>query len=82
MRSIPSETTGYALRVDARPRPRIAVDGLTFEVGLALGASPRQRTAGMIRRSVRLAAVPVIDSTKTMGIVSRTPPGVCSRSSS
>jgi len=33
MRSIPSETMGYALRVDAHLQPRIAVDGLTFEVG-------------------------------------------------
>jgi putative ABC transport system permease protein len=40
-----------------------------IEAALALGASPRQCTAGIIRRSVRLAMVPVIDSTKTMGIV-------------
>ena len=33
------------------------------------GASPRQSTSGLVRRSVRLAMVPVIDSTKTMGIV-------------
>src|SRR5450759_2315221 len=32
MRSIPSETMGYALRVDAHLQPRIAVEGLTFEV--------------------------------------------------
>jgi len=48
---------------DARDRrPQI-------EAGLALGASPRQCTAALIRRSVRLAMVPVIDGTKTMGIV-------------
>ena len=40
-----------------------------IEAVLALGASPRQCTADIIRRSVRLAMVPVIDSTKTMGIV-------------
>ncbi len=40
-----------------------------IEAALALGASPRQCTADIIRRSVRLAMVPVIDSTKTMGIV-------------
>src|SRR5450756_933660 len=33
MRSIPSETMGYALRVEAHLQPRIAVEGLTFEVG-------------------------------------------------
>ena len=35
----------------------------------SLGASPRQCTANIIRRAVRFAMVPVIDSTKTMGIV-------------
>ena len=40
-----------------------------IEAALALGASPRQCTASVMRRSVRLAMVPVIDSTKTMGIV-------------
>jgi putative ABC transport system permease protein len=40
-----------------------------IEAALALGASPRQCTASIIRRPVRLAMVPVIESTKTMGIV-------------
>jgi putative ABC transport system permease protein len=40
-----------------------------IEAGLALGASPRQCTQTIVRRSVRLAMVPIIDSTKTMGIV-------------
>jgi len=40
-----------------------------IETALALSASPRQCTASVIRRSVLLAMVPVIDSTKTMGIV-------------
>ena len=40
-----------------------------IEARLALGAAPRQCTAEIVRRSVRLAMVPVIDSTKTMGIV-------------
>lgn len=42
-------------------RPRI-------DAALALGASPRQCTASVMRRSVRLDMVPVIGSTKTMGI--------------
>ena len=40
-----------------------------IEAALALGASPRQSVQGLVRRAVRLAMVPVIDSTKTMGIV-------------
>ncbi len=42
---------------------------LQIEAALALGASPRQATAAITRRAVRLAMVPVIDSTKTTGIV-------------
>jgi putative ABC transport system permease protein len=58
-----ASVTAVRLVQDARDRrPQI-------EAGLALGASPRQCTADVIRRSVRLAMVPVIDSTKTMGIV-------------
>jgi len=40
-----------------------------IEAALALGASPRQCKASVIRRSLRLAMVRVIDSRKTMGIV-------------
>ncbi len=40
-----------------------------IEASLALGASPRQSTVSLARRSVRLAMVPVIDSTKTTGLV-------------
>ena len=40
-----------------------------IEAALALGASPRQCTASVTRRSVRLAMVPSINSTKTMPIV-------------
>ncbi len=45
---------------DQRPR---------LEAALALGASPRYSSRSIVRRSVRLAMLPVIDSTKTMGIV-------------
>ena len=55
--------TAVRLVQDARDRRA------QIEAALALGASPRQCTASIIRRSVRLAMVPVIDSTKTMGIV-------------
>lgn len=40
-----------------------------IEAALALGATPRQAADTVIRRSVRLAVVPIVDSTKTMGLV-------------
>jgi putative ABC transport system permease protein len=40
-----------------------------IEAGLALGASPHQSTRVIARRSVQLAMVPVIDATKTTGLV-------------
>lgn len=40
-----------------------------IEAALALGATPRQAAESIIRRSVRLAMVPIVDSTKTMGLV-------------
>lgn len=40
-----------------------------IEAALALGATPRQAAEGIIRHSVRLAMVPIVDSTKTMGLV-------------
>ncbi|HOT24586.1 MAG TPA: iron export ABC transporter permease subunit FetB, partial [Thermoleophilia bacterium] len=58
-----ASVTVVRLLEDARDqRPRI-------EAALALGATPRQAADDLIRGSVRLAMVPVIDSTKTMGIV-------------
>lgn len=58
-----ASVTAVRLVQDARDRRA------QIEAALALGASPRQCTTSIIRRSVRLAMVPVIDSTKTMGIV-------------
>ena len=40
-----------------------------IEAALALGARPRQAAQTVLRRAVRLAMIPTIDSTKTMGIV-------------
>ena len=58
-----ASVTAVRLLEDAQAqRPRI-------EAALALGASPSQATHGIVSGSVRLAMVPVIDSTKTMGIV-------------
>ncbi len=58
-----ASVTAVRLLEDARARrPQI-------EAALALGASSRQSVQDLVRGSVRLAMVPVIDSTKTMGIV-------------
>jgi len=58
-----ASVTAVRLREDAADRrPQI-------EASLALGASARQSTAALARRSVRLAMVPVIDATKTTGLV-------------
>ncbi len=40
-----------------------------IEAALALGAAPRQAAHPVLRRAVRLAMIPVIDNTRTMGIV-------------
>lgn len=41
----------------------------TIEATLALGATARQATVGLARRSLRSGMIPVIDQTKTTGIV-------------
>jgi putative ABC transport system permease protein len=40
-----------------------------IEAALALAASPRQAARTVLRQSIRLAMIPIIDSTATMGIV-------------
>ncbi len=40
-----------------------------IEAALALGAAPRQAAHPVLRRSIRLAMIPIVDNTKTMGIV-------------
>jgi putative ABC transport system permease protein len=60
--NVASVTALRLLEDAADRRPQI-------EASLALGASPRQSTTGLARRSVRLAMVPVIDATKTTGLV-------------
>jgi putative ABC transport system permease protein len=58
-----ASVTAVRLLQDARDRrPQI-------EAGLALGASSHQSTRVIARRSVQLAMVPVIDATKTTGLV-------------
>jgi putative ABC transport system permease protein len=40
-----------------------------IEATLALGATARQATAGLVTRSLRSGMIPLIDSTKTTGVV-------------
>ena len=40
-----------------------------IEASLALGATSRQAAAGLVTRSLRSGMIPLIDSTKTTGIV-------------
>jgi putative ABC transport system permease protein len=60
--NVASVTAVRLLQDAADKRPQI-------EASLALGASPRQSTTTLARRSVQLAMVPVIDATKTTGLV-------------
>jgi putative ABC transport system permease protein len=58
-----ASVTGVRLLEDAGAQRAL------IETALALGASPRQAAQTVLRRAIRLAMVPTIDSTKTMGIV-------------
>ena len=58
-----ASVTGVRLMEDSRTQRAL------IEAALALGASPRQAAQSVLRRAVRLAMIPTIDSTKTMGIV-------------
>jgi putative ABC transport system permease protein len=58
-----ASVTGVRLMEDARGQRSL------IEAALALGASPRQAAQTVLRRAIRLALIPTIDSTKTMGIV-------------
>ena len=58
-----ASVTGVRLMQDTRSQRAL------IETALALGASPRQAAQSVLRRAVRLALIPTIDSTKTMGIV-------------
>jgi putative ABC transport system permease protein len=64
---------GNSMNVASVTALRIVQDARTqrdrIEAALALGAEPRTAVHGIIRGAVRLAMVPIIDSTKTMGIV-------------
>jgi putative ABC transport system permease protein len=47
----------------------IASQGHRIEATLALGATSRQAAAGLVTRSLRSGMIPLIDSTKTTGVV-------------
>jgi putative ABC transport system permease protein len=47
----------------------ISTDAGRIEATLALGATARQAAAGLVTRSLRSGMIPLIDSTKTTGVV-------------
>jgi putative ABC transport system permease protein len=47
----------------------VAAQAPRIEATLALGATARQATAGLVTRSLRSGMIPLIDSTKTTGVV-------------
>jgi putative ABC transport system permease protein len=47
----------------------VASQAHRIEATLALGATARQAAAGLVRRSLRSGMIPLIDSTKTTGVV-------------
>lgn len=59
--------TGLTLK---RLRDDIRVQQNLVETALALGATPRQATLKQVRRALVVALAPVIDNTKTVGLIS------------
>lgn len=59
--------TGITLK---RLRDDIRVQLNLVETALALGATPRQATLKQVRRALVVALAPVIDNTKTVGLIS------------
>jgi putative ABC transport system permease protein len=47
----------------------VAAQAPRIEATLALGATARQAAAGLVTRSLRSGMIPLIDSTKTTGVV-------------
>lgn len=64
---------GNSMNVASVTGVRLIEDSRTqraqIEAALALGAGPRRAAQTVLRRAIRLALIPTIDSTKTMGIV-------------
>ncbi len=55
--------------VMARLRDDVVEQRLQIETALALGATSRQAVQPILRRSIRAAMLPVIDTTKTVGLI-------------
>jgi len=55
--------------VGTRLREELKSERRTIESALALAASPSQATRPSLRRAVRVAMIPLIDNTKTIGLV-------------
>ncbi len=56
--------------VMARLRDDIKFQKLQVEAALALGATPRQAVSGQLRRALAAAMMPIVDNTKTVGLIS------------
>ncbi|MGD9333053.1 MAG: iron export ABC transporter permease subunit FetB [Desulfobacterales bacterium] len=56
--------------VMARLRDDIKLQKPQIEAALALGATPRQAVGGQLRRALVSAMTPIVDNTKTVGLIS------------
>ena len=56
--------------VMARLRDDIKLQRPRVEAALALGATPRQAVSGQLRRALASAMMPIVDNTKTVGLIS------------
>jgi putative ABC transport system permease protein len=55
--------------VGTRLREELEAERGAIETALALAASPTQATRPSLRRAIRVAMIPLIDNTKTIGLV-------------
>ena len=65
---IGNSMTAAAVSLD-RLADEISSSAREIEASLALGATSRQASAGLVTRSLRSGMIPLIDSTKTTGVV-------------
>ena len=65
---IGNSMTAAAVSLD-RLADEVASSARQIEAALALGATSRQAAAGLVNRSLRSGMIPLIDSTKTTGVV-------------
>ena len=56
--------------VMSRLRDDLSLQRLQVEAALALGATPRQAVSGQLRRALATGMTPIVDNTKTVGLIS------------